>query len=110
MRSLLALIRTVSIRYLAKRWDRAALIVASIALGVAMLVSTQLLNQCLDAAAMESVTPGSEPADLTVTSNRRVKLDLAPTLRGVPGVTSAQPFIFERVLLPDDGNRTAVLI
>src|SRR5205085_9930314 len=48
--------------------------------------------------------------DLTVTSNRRVKLDLAPALRAVPGVGSAQPFIFERVLLPDDGNRTAVLI
>src|SRR5262249_44724454 len=42
--------------------------------------------------------------------NRRVKLDLAAALRQVPGVASAQPFIFERVLLPDDANRTAVLI
>jgi putative ABC transport system permease protein len=110
MRSLFALIRTVSIRYLAKRWDRAALIVASIALGVAMLVSTQLLNRCLEAAAMESVNPGSEPADLAVTSNRRVRLDLLPALRAIPGVASAQPFILERVVLPDQGNRKVVLI
>src|SRR5437868_1376716 len=53
MRSLFTLFWTVSRRYLGQRWDRAGLIVASIALGVAMLVSTQLLNKCLDAAASE---------------------------------------------------------
>src|SRR5439155_10323001 len=73
MLSLFSLFRTFSVRYLGQRWDRAALIVASIGLGVAMLVSTQLLNQCLDAAATESMTPGSDTADLMVTSNRRVR-------------------------------------
>jgi putative ABC transport system permease protein len=111
MRSLFTLIRTVSFRYLAKRWDRAALIVASIALGVAMLVSTQLLNQCLETAAMESVTPGSDNADLMVTGNRRVPMELADKLRRVPGVADAQPLIIERVLLDrEHNNRTAWLV
>jgi putative ABC transport system permease protein len=110
MRSLLALIRTVSFRYLAKRWSRAALITASIAAGVAMLVSTQLLNRCLEAAAMESVNPGSGNADLMVTGNRRVRMDLAERLRTVPGLESLSPMIAERVVLPEYGNRTVFLL
>src|SRR6516162_9286579 len=110
MRSLLSLYRTLSMRYLGKRRNRAGLIVLSIALGVAMLVSTQLINQCIDAAVAESTAPGAELADLVVTSNRRVKLELAPVLRKIPGVKSAQPLIFERVVLPEFNNRTAVLI
>src|SRR5580765_3134311 len=108
MRSLFSLIHTVSLRYLGKRWDRAALIVASIAVGVAMLVSTQLLNQCLDAAASESTSPGAEPADLVVTNNRRVPLELVEQLRAIPGVASAQPLIIERVQLPELDNRVAI--
>lgn len=110
MLSLLSLFRTVSVHYLRKRWNRAALVVASIALGVAMLVSTQLLNACLDAAVDKSTAPGADNADLVVTNNRRVRLDLLPRLRSVPGVQSAEPWIFERVLLPDRDNRVAVLI
>src|SRR5262245_34817827 len=110
MVSLLSLFRTVSTHYLRKRWDRAALIIASIALGVAMLVSTQLLNACLDAATSESVAPGAENADLVVSANRRVQLDLLKPLRAVPGVQAAHPLIVERVLLPEFDNRTAVLI
>ena len=45
------LYRLLSLRYLVHRWDRAALVVASIALGVATLVSTRILNQCIEAAA-----------------------------------------------------------
>src|SRR5689334_18815797 len=111
MRSLLALLHTVSLRYLGKRWDRAAHIASSIALGVAMLVSTHLLNQCLVQAAAESVTPGAGNADLMVTSNRRVPMELADTLRQVPGVADAQPLIIERVLLDQKHeNRTIWLV
>lgn len=110
MLSLFALFNSVSRRYLGKRWDRALLIVASIALGVAMLVSTQQLNQCLDAAAHESTSPGADPADLVVTNNSRTRIDLTERLRGVAGVDSAQAVIFERVLLPEFDDRTAVLI
>ncbi len=110
MLSLLALFRTISLPYVRKRWDRATLITASIALGVAMLVSTQLLNACLDAAVDESTLPGAEDADLVVTNNRRVRMDLLPRLQAIAGIRSAQPLIIERVLLPDKDNRSAVLI
>ena len=110
MLALLSLFRTLSLRYLRMRWGRAALIVLSIALGVAMLVSTQLLNQCIDAASGETTTPGADLADLVVTGNRRVRLDHLPKLRALPGVAAAQPMLIERVILPDFGNRTVILI
>jgi putative ABC transport system permease protein len=110
MRSLFALFGTVSIRYLRKRWSRAGLIVASIALGVAMLVSTQILNQCLDTAANEASMPGGEAADLVVTANRRVSLALVKKLQAVPGVASALPLVTDRVVLPEFKGRDAVLI
>jgi putative ABC transport system permease protein len=110
MLALLSLFRTLSLRYLAMRWGRAALIVLSIALGVAMLVSTQLLNQCIDAASSETTMPGADLADLVVTANHRVRLDLADKLRAVPGVAAAEPIIFERVVLPDFDNRAVVLV
>jgi putative ABC transport system permease protein len=110
MRSLFARFRTVSTRYLWKRWNRAGLIVASIALGVGMLVTTQLLNRCIDAAASESASPGVETADLVVTANRRVQLGLVPKLRNVPGIKAVSPMLVDRVVLPGFGNRSAVLI
>jgi len=109
-RTLVSLFVTVGIGYLRQRWDRALLIVASIGVGVAMLVSTQLLSEGLDTAASESVTPGSTAADLLITNNRKVRLDLVEAIRKVPGVADAQPVLVERVVLPDYGNRTAILI
>src|SRR5260370_2964008 len=100
MRSLVSLFRTLSLRYLGKRRNRAVLIVLSIALGVAMLVSTQLLNQCIDAAVAESTAPGAEQADLVVSSNRRGKLELVPPFRKIPCVQPAHPMIFLSVLPP----------
>ena len=49
--------RLLSLRHLLQRWDRSALIVASIALGVATLVSTRILNECIETAATQSTTP-----------------------------------------------------
>ena len=49
--------RLLSLRYLLQRWDRSALIVASISLGVATLVSTRILNECIETAANQSATP-----------------------------------------------------
>ena len=49
--------RLLSLRYVLKKWDRAALIVASIALGVATLVSTRILNQVIQEAAANTTTP-----------------------------------------------------
>ena len=46
--------RLLALRYLLQRWDRGALIVASIALGVATLVSARILNQCIEGAAQDT--------------------------------------------------------
>ncbi len=42
-----SLYRTLSLRYLRRRWSRATLIVVSITLGVAILVATQMLKQSM---------------------------------------------------------------
>ena len=49
--------RVLSLRYLLQRWDRGLLIVASIALGVATLISARILNQCIEYAAQDTTTP-----------------------------------------------------
>src|SRR5262245_65213721 len=103
MLTLLSLFRTLSLRYLRMRRSRAALITLSIAAGVAMLVSTQLLNQCIDAASSETTTPGADLADLVVTANRRVRIDHIKKLRELPGVAAAQPMLIERAILPEFG-------
>src|SRR5262249_42765086 len=110
MFSLFSLFRTLSRRYLGQRFDRAGLIVVSIALGVAMLVSTRLLNECLENAVRSSTALGAEQSDLLVTNDRRVKIDLASQLRVVPGVQEAQPLIFDRVILPEFNNQTAIFL
>jgi putative ABC transport system permease protein len=51
------LFRALSLRYLFQRWDRATLIVASIALGVATLVSTRILNSCIESVVTQSTNP-----------------------------------------------------
>ncbi|MFM8271214.1 MAG: hypothetical protein ACKODX_02670, partial [Gemmata sp.] len=104
--------RLLALRYLLQRWDRAALIVVSIALGVATLVSARILNQCIEAAAQDTTTPGGD-AELYITNGEAgVLASVADEVRaaGVPGVKSVQPLIFDRVALPDLDNRSAVLV
>src|SRR6187402_2521403 len=104
--------RLLALRYLLQRWDRAALIVVSIALGVATLVSSRILNQCIEAAAQDTVTPGGS-AELYVTNGESgVHRAAADELReaNIPGVKSVQPLVFDRVTLPDLDNRTAILV
>ena len=104
--------RLLALRYLLQRWDRAALIVASIALGVATLVSARILAQCLATAAQETTTPAAR-AGLHVTNGEAgVPRALADELRAarVPGVRSVQPLVYDRVTLPDLDGRVAVLL
>src|SRR5436190_239945 len=108
--------RLLALRYLLQRWDRAALIVASIALGVATLVSARILNQCIEAAAQDTTTPGGS-AELYVTNgeagvHRAVADDLQAAKRAgeLPGVESVQPLVYERVAVPDLDGRPAVLV
>ncbi|OWK38273.1 ABC transporter permease protein [Fimbriiglobus ruber] len=106
------LYRLLSLRYLVHRWDRAALIVASIAIGVATLVSSRILNQCLETAASQTTTPlgGS---DLYVSNGELgVLRTVADDIRAaqIPGVKSVQPLVVERVYVAGGDNRAAVLV
>jgi putative ABC transport system permease protein len=104
--------RLLALRYLLQRWDRAAMIVLSIALGVATMVSARILNQCIEAAAQDTTTPGAS-AELYVTNGEAgVQRAVADDLRAarVTGVKSIQPLIYERVALPDLDGRFAVLV
>src|SRR5687767_3582250 len=105
------LFRSLTVRYLLQKWDRAALVALSIALGVATLVSARLLNQCVEAAALDSTVP-ADIAHLYVDNGeagveRAIVNDIQKA--GVPGVERAEPFVVARVILPDLGNRYAVV-
>src|SRR3954470_24507931 len=96
--------RLLALRYLLQRWDRAALIVASIALGVATLISARILNQCIEAAAQDTTTPGGS-AELYVTNGeagvlRSLADELKQKAADIPGLKSVQPLVYDRVTLP----------
>jgi len=107
--------RTLSLRYLSKRWFRAILIVASIALGVSTLIATQALNRTMSLAALAAANPLAGIADLTV-SNDDLPLsgEIAGELLKVPGVQSARPLLTGKVSLPDfkdaEGKEREILV
>jgi putative ABC transport system permease protein len=107
--------RSLSLRYLRLRSGRALLVVASIALGVATLVSTRILNQVLEHAAHDTMTP-IPTADLYVTNSEiGVQRELAAEIRAarIPGVEVVVPMIFEQVTLPEIGGpngKIAILV
>jgi len=107
-----AVYQMLSLRYLRQRWNRSALIVLSIALGVATLVSTRILNRCIEVAAAETTTPMGL-GDLYVGNGEiGVERKIADEIRAanVPGVQSVQPVVIERVTLPQFQNKNAVLL
>ncbi|MFO0805341.1 MAG: ABC transporter permease [Gemmataceae bacterium] len=104
--------RLLASRYIRHRWDRAAMIVVSIALGVATLVSARILNQCFEAAAHETKTPLGG-ADLYISNGEAgILRSLSEELRSakLPGVRSVQPLVYDRVTMPQLDSRVAVLI
>ena len=104
--------RLLSLRYLLQRWDRSALIVASISLGVATLVSTRILNECIETAANQSATPLGI-GDLYITNGELgVNRPIADEVRAarLDGIESVQPIVVDRVYLPGQDNRATVLI
>lgn len=108
---MLSVYRTLSIRYLARRWFRAVLIVASIALGVATLVATRSLSETMNKAGLQASNPLAGTADLLITNgDNLVQSALVRELVQVEGVQSAHPRIFAKVKLPDVQNRLALLL
>src|SRR3954469_22150413 len=99
---MISLFRTLSLRHLRRRPGRSALVVLSIALGTATLVSARALNRSMGSAARDAAAPLAGAADLHVgNGDSGVVRSLAAELRRVPGVRAVRPLILERVHLPD---------
>jgi putative ABC transport system permease protein len=85
-----------------------------LALGVATLVATRSLSQSMTMAAREALTPlAGAVGDLLVTNGELgVPRELIAALRDnpVPGVQAVRPLVLHRVVLPDLGNRPALLV
>lgn len=110
---MISLFRLTALRPMARRWDRAVLVVASIALGVATLVSSQILNERVESAAEATTSPLKSTADLFVSNGELgVLRSVADDLReaDIAGVKDVRPLLYERVVLPDLDNRPAVLL
>ncbi len=102
----------LSFRYLFQRWDRGLLIVASIALGVATLISARILNQCIEVAAQDTTTPAGN-AELYISNGEAgVLQSVVEEIRSarIPGLNAAYPIVYDRITLPDLDGRVAVLV
>jgi putative ABC transport system permease protein len=108
---MISLYSTLSLRYLRRRWFRALLIVASIALGVATLVATRALNETMTRAGLATLNPLAGTADLIV-SNGETPIDrsLASSLSKIPGVAAALPRVFENGQLVELKNSPVLLV
>lgn len=96
--------QTLSLRYLSRRWFRAVLIVASIALGVGILVATHALNQTMGQAALAHSNPMAGVVDFIITNgDLRVPTELVEVIKGVTGVKEVNPRIYEnaKLIRPD---------
>src|SRR5437667_3433087 len=106
-----SLYRTLSLRYYRRRASRATLVIVSIALGVATLVSTSALNRSMATAARAALAPAAGAADLTVGNDGAgVRRELSAELRAVPGLRAVVPLLIERVPLSALDNRLALLV
>lgn len=105
------LFRTLVLRYLWQRWDRGLLVALSISLGVATLVSAQMLNKCIEIATLDSTVP-ADVADLYMTNGEiGVPWQIVEEVKqaNVAGIQRAQPLVIDRVVLPEIGNRSGIL-
>lgn len=116
---MLTLQRTLSFGYLTQRWIRALLVVLVIALGVATVVATRILNQNLNSAARASINPLADLFDLVFLNGqagipRSLVKEFQPE-RSEPSsyrsaIDSIYPLIFGRVAVPRLANRSIMLL
>jgi putative ABC transport system permease protein len=110
--------RTITLGYLRQRWTRAALIVISIALGVAILVATRALGQNLNKATQSAANPLAGHFHLLVVNGQTgVPLSLVEEIRiaqnapdGIPEIADVQPMVQGRVGIPELGKECSVLL
>lgn len=101
------LLRTLTLGYVRQHQARTALIVLTIALGVAAMVATQALARSLKSGLQKGVNPLSGLADLLVVKGQAgVPEKMAEDIRkmGIEGLRDARPFVFSRVALADLHN------
>ena len=108
---MLSLHRTLSLRYLSRRWFRAALVVASIALGVATLVATQALSETMSKATLAAGNPMAGTIDLIVT-NGEFPIDraLAKDIKTVANVKAVHPRIFDQAKILVGDKKLPIMI
>jgi putative ABC transport system permease protein len=107
-----SLYRTLSVRYLSRRWFRALLIVASIALGVATLVATRVLTRTMGNAVLATGNPLAGLVDLVVNNGElTIARDLAKEVAAVPGVRAVNAWVWnnERITLGDERPNVLVI-
>lgn len=105
------LFRCLVLRYLRQRWDRGLLVAMSISLGVATLVSAQMLNRCVELAALDSTVP-ADVADLYLTNGEvGVGWTVVDSVQAanIPGIRRAEPLIVEKIMLPELKGRSGIL-
>src|SRR5437764_15286720 len=110
---MLSLQRTLSLGYLGQHPQRLVLVVASIALGVAVLVATRSLDDSLHQAAKGAINPFTTFADLLVANGQTgVPADLADRLKEarLPGLADAQPLVMGRAALVELKDQSVRLI
>jgi putative ABC transport system permease protein len=100
-----ALIRLIALRQLAARPGRSALAVVGIALGVALVLSVQLINRSTLAALRDTIEGAAGRAQLQVgaASDAGLPEDVLEKIRAIPEVTLAVPLVEGRALV-DDGR------
>jgi putative ABC transport system permease protein len=110
---MLALHRTLSVRYLRQRWSRAILVVASISLGVATLVATEALRQSVSRSVAEAATPLRDIGDLFIgNGDLGVPIPVLTDLRAahLPAVAGLDGMVIGRVALLDLESRSATVL
>ncbi len=110
---MLALTRTLTVRYLGQRPMRALLIVLSIALGVAALVATRSLSETLGRFARAAGTPFAGRQDLVVVNGQAgLPASVARELdaAGIAGLRRAWPFAVGRAAIPELNGYGALLL
>ncbi len=103
--------RMLSVRQAQRHPARTALMMCTVALGVAAWETTHVLDRTLEAALRASASPLAGGADFHVSQgDLRVPRSLAARLSAVPGVVSVRPVLIHRVLVTQPVRRSAVLL
>jgi putative ABC transport system permease protein len=100
-----------SVPYLQRRWERAFLIICSIALGVATLVSSEVINRLIDSLTKETSTPVAVGELLISNGELGIDASVLPALEKakIAGVSQLLPVTIDRVQLEEIPDRSAVL-